>query len=147
MAGDSEKWAPVNRETADHSMPYTAAVALLYGSVGPQHFDAQFLQDAKLLALVGKVKVNVSEEANRRAPEAMLCDLEVVTNSGLRYQAQVAYHKGHYKDPLSDSEVEAKFRSLTDGVIRRDRVEALLDRLWRLEEVKNIAEVIGRARL
>ena len=147
MAGDSEKWAPVNRETADHSMPYTAAVALLYGSVGPHHFDAQFLDDAKLLALVGKVKVNVSEEANRRAPEAMLCDLEVVANSGRRYQAQVAYHKGHYKDPLSDSEVEAKFRSLTDGVIRHDRVEALLDRLWRLEEVKNIAEVIGRARL
>src|SRR5450756_565700 len=29
MAGDQEKWAPATRETADHSMPFTVAVALL----------------------------------------------------------------------------------------------------------------------
>ncbi len=147
MAGDPQKWAPANRETADHSMPYTAAVALLYGEVDRRHFDPPFLNDPELMALVGKVKVGVSEEANRRAPDAMLCDLEVVTNAGQRYRSQVAYHKGHYKNPLSDTEVEAKFRSLAEGVIRQDRVEALLRRLWRLEEVKNVAEIIGRARI
>ena len=147
MAGDPQKWAPANRETADHSMPYTAAVALLYGEVDRRHFGPQFLSDPELLALVGKMNVGVSEEANRRAPDAMLCDLEVVTGAGERYRSQVAYHKGHHKNPLSDSEVEAKFRSLAEGVIRQDRVEALLGRLWRLEEVKNVAEIIGRARL
>ena len=37
MAGDSEKWRPTNRETADHSMPYTVAVALMYGVVDQSH--------------------------------------------------------------------------------------------------------------
>ena len=45
MAGDAEKWQPANRETADHSMPYTAAVALLYGGVEGRHFDDEFLFD------------------------------------------------------------------------------------------------------
>ena len=147
MAGDPEKWRPANRETADHSMPYTAAVALRYGSVDQHHFDDQFLSDPELLDLVSKVKVSVSEEANRRAPEAMLCKVEVLTKSGQQYSSEVAYHKGHFKNPLSDAEVEAKFRSLAEGVLRSSRTDALLERLWRLEEVENIGEVIGRTRI
>ena len=58
----------------------------------------------------------------------------------------MAYHKGHYKNPLSDEEVEAKFRSLAEGVLPENRTNTLLQRLWRLEEVEHIAEVIGRAR-
>ena len=96
--------------------------------------------------LVGKVSVTVSEEANRRVPEAMLCNLELVGKTGERYSAEVAYHKGHYKNPLSDEEVEAKFRSLAEGVLPENRTNALLQRLWRLEEVEHIGEVIGRCR-
>ena len=146
MAGDPEKWRPANRETADHSMPYTAAVALMYGEVGQQHFGDEYLRNHDLLDLVGKVKVSVSEEANRRVPEAMLCNVEVVTKSGQRYSSEVAYHKGHYKNPLTDAEVEEKFRSLADGVIPQARTDALLGRLWQLEEVEHIGEVVGRAR-
>ena len=38
MAGDEEKWRPTTRETADHSMPYTVAVALMHGTVEARHF-------------------------------------------------------------------------------------------------------------
>ena len=43
MAGDPEKWRPANRETADHSMPYTTAVALMYGTVEQRHFGDEYL--------------------------------------------------------------------------------------------------------
>ena len=141
MAGDAEKWRPANRETADHSMPYTAAVALLYGGVESRHFDDEFLFDERLLGLVGKVNVSVSEEANRRVPEAMLCDLEVVTTSGAKHSARVAYHKGHYKNPLTDAEVEDKFRSLASEHLPGDRVDALLAHLWRIDETPDLAEL------
>ena len=36
MAGDGEKWDPKSRETADHSMPYTVAVALTHGPGPPE---------------------------------------------------------------------------------------------------------------
>ena len=147
MAGDPEKWRPANRETADHSMPYTVGVALLYGEVKQDHFDDVYLTNEDLLNLTGKVKVNVSEEANRRAPEAMLCRLEVVTGAGQRYSAEVAYHKGHYKDPLDDSEVEAKFRSLCDGRLTPARTSALLERLWNLDKVEEMEEVLRVAKI
>ena len=141
MAGDPEKWRPANRETADHSMPYTAAVALLHGGVESRHFDDEFLFDERLLRLVGKVNVSVSEEANRRVPEAMLCDLEVVTTSGQRYASQVAYHKGHYRNPLTDAEVEDKFRSLASEHLSGERIDALLDHLWRIDRAPGLSEL------
>ena len=146
MAGDPEKWRPVNRETADHSMPYTAAVALLYGGVESRHFDDEFLFNGPLLELVSRVKVSVSEEANRRVPEAMLCDLEVVTTSGDRYSAQVAYHKGHHRNPLTDVEVEDKFRLLAAEHLTDDRIDALLDHLWHMDEAPNLGELFRLTR-
>ena len=146
MAGDPEKWRPANRETADHSMPYTAAVALKYGQVDQTHFDDEYLRDPALLDLVGRINVEVSGEANQRAPEAMLCDLEVVTHSGQRYESRVAYHKGHYQNPLSDSELEDKFRSLAQGVLPDNRTNGLLAHLWELDKVTDITGLLGWTR-
>jgi 2-methylcitrate dehydratase len=142
MAGDEEKWRPTNRETADHSMPYTTAVALTYGTVHAGHFDDTYLHNRELLALTGKVKVRVSEEANRRAPEAMLCKVEVVTHAGRRYTSEVPYHKGHYKNPLTDAELEEKFHALAGTVLSPSQANALLERLWHLEDVRDIGEVV-----
>ena len=80
-------------------------------------------------------------------PEAMLCTLEAVTRSGERYSAEVAYHKGHYKNPMSDAEVEAKFRSLAEDVLSPTQTSALLDRLWHLEEVENMGDLIRMTRI
>src|SRR6266446_2777971 len=142
MAGDAEKWHPTNRETADHSMPYTTAVALMYGTVEARHFEAEYWRNPRLLELVQKVKVHVSEEANRRAPEAMLSRVEVVTTSGARHVAEVAYHRGHFKNPMSDQEVEDKFRGLASGLLTPEQTSRLLERLWHLEQVPDIGEVI-----
>ena len=147
MAGDSEKWQPQSRETADHSMPYTTAVALTYGSVHQDHFDERYYRDPHLLDLTNRVQVEASAEANRRAPEAMLCELEIATKDGQSYTATVPYHKGHYKNPMTDAEVEAKFRSLAEPVIPTAQTDALLQKLWQLEEVADIKEVIGLTRV
>jgi 2-methylcitrate dehydratase len=142
MAGDAEKWHPTNRETADHSMPYTTAVALMYGTVASKHFDAEYWQNPRLLDLVQKVKVSVSEEANRRAPEAMLSRVEIVTTSGAHHVAEVPYHRGHYKNPMSDQDIEDKFRTLASDLMSPAQISHLLERLWHLEDVADIGEVL-----
>jgi 2-methylcitrate dehydratase len=147
MAGDAEKWHPTNRETADHSMPYTTAVALMYGTVEPCHFDAEYWQNPRLLALVQKVKVHVSEEANRRAPEAMLSRVEVVLTSGTRHVAEVAYHRGHFKNPMSDQEVEDKFRALAYGLLTPEQTAEVLACLWHLEQVQDIGDIVRLVRI
>ncbi len=147
MAGDAEKWRPANRETADHSIPYTVAVGLMYGDVTADHFDDTYLHNPALLELVQKVHVHVSEAANRRAPEALLSLVEVTTTSGERHRAEVPYHRGHWKNPMTDAEVEAKFRALAAGVLALEQTDHLLDRLWHLEQVEDIGDVIRLVRI
>ena len=142
MAGDPEKWAPATRETADHSMPYTVAVALTHGGVDEHHFGDAYIRDPGLLALARKVKVQISEEANRRMPEAMLCRVSVTTAAGETHTAEVEYHRGHWKNPMSESEIEEKFRGLAAGVLAPAQTDRLLERLWKLEELPDAGEIV-----
>jgi 2-methylcitrate dehydratase len=142
MAGDPQKWEPETRETADHSMPYTVAVALTHGDVGAEHFEQACIRDPGIRALTRRVKVTEWDEANRRMPEAMLCRLTLVTTTGARHEARVEYHRGHWKNPMSDAEVEAKFRKLALHVLPPAQVDRLLSRLWSLERVRDAGEIL-----
>jgi 2-methylcitrate dehydratase len=142
MAGDPQKWEPQTRETADHSMPYTVAVALTYGDVADEHFDARHLQDPQLRALTRKVEVREWDEANRRMPEAMLCRVRITTRAGARHEASVEYHRGHWRNPMSDAEVEAKYRRMALARLPADRVDALAERIWRLEAAADAGDIL-----
>jgi 2-methylcitrate dehydratase len=141
MAGDPDKWHPETRETADHSMPYTVAVAIVHGTVEEQHFDERFLHDNVLRELTQKVKARATEEADRLMPEAMLCRMRLVTVSGAVHEATVRYHRGHYKNPMTDGEVEAKFRHLAAGVLPGPRIDRLLETLWHVEALDDAGEI------
>ena len=142
MAGDPDKWEPTTRESADHSMPYTVAVALIHGGVEEKHFGERYLNDPKIRALTRKVKAVATEEADGRMPDAMLCRMTLVTTKGERHEAVVEYHKGHWKNPMTDAEVEAKFRKLAREVLDEGQTTRLLERLWRLEDLPDAGEIV-----
>jgi 2-methylcitrate dehydratase len=142
MADDPEKWEPMTRETADHSMPYTVAVALVHGPVDERHFEQRYLHDPAIRALTRRVKAAVSDEANRMMPHAMHCVLTLDTKSGASHTAVVDYHRGHWRNPMSQPEVEAKFHRLAAGVLPADRIDRLLGMLWRLETVGDAGELL-----
>jgi 2-methylcitrate dehydratase len=141
MAGDLDKWEPETRETADHSMPYTVAVALLHGDVREEHFGDRYLRDPAIRALAKRIKVKATEEADRRLPEAMLCRMSIVA-AGKTFEAVVEYHRGHWKNPMSEAEVEAKFRKLAPAVLNDAQANRLLEALWRLEELPDGGEIV-----
>jgi 2-methylcitrate dehydratase len=143
MAGDPEKWTPPTRETADHSMPYTVAIALIHGKVESQHFDERYLRDPAVLALTQRVKVAISAEADGHMPEAMRCHFTLVTKSGATHVTMVDYHKGHHKNPMSEQDLESKFRPLAAGVLESAQTDRLLAALWRLDEQPNIHELMA----
>lgn len=142
MAGDPDKWEPETRETADHSMPYTVAVALIHGTVEARHFDDACLHDPAIRALTRRIKAHASEEADRRMPHAMLCRLTLITHAGTEHAAVVEHHKGHHRNPMSESEVENKFRKLAQNVLSPSQSERLLAQLWRLEDMADAGEIV-----
>src|SRR5215210_6728987 len=142
MAGDPDKWEPKTRESADHSMPYTVAVALAHGEVEEKHFGERYLNDPTIRALTRRVKAVATDEADARMPEAMLCRMTLVTTGGERHEAVVEYHKGHWKNPMTDAEIEAKFTKLAREVLDERATARLLETLWRLDELPDAGEVV-----
>ena len=142
MAGDAQKWEPGTRETADHSMPYTVAVALTYGDVADEHFEPRHLRDANLRALTRRVQVREWEQANARMPEAMLCRVTLTTRSGERHECSVEYHRGHWRNPMSDAEVEAKYRRMALVQLPAARADELAERIWTLEGAGDVGDIL-----
>jgi 2-methylcitrate dehydratase len=147
MADSPDKWRPPTHETADHSMPYAAAVALIYGTVEEQHYEDPYLHDPRLLDLVGRVRCLPSDEADRVELEINLCDLEVVLKSGRRENVRVEYHRGHWKNPMTDAEVEEKFRSLARRQLPAAQTDELLRQLWALESLPQAGTLIATTRV
>src|SRR5207244_1890342 len=107
MADGPDKWRPQTHETADHSIPYSAGLALMYGKIDPDYYEDPYLHDARLLDLVSRIRCLPSDEADQ--PElANLCELEVVLRSGVRKTVRVEYHRGHFKNPATGLKIHAE---------------------------------------
>jgi 2-methylcitrate dehydratase len=143
MADGSDKWKPQTHETADHSIPYSAALALMYGKIDPEYYEDPYLHDARLLDLVSRMKVVPSEEADRTEKEFNLCELEVVLKSGARKIQRVEYHRGHFKNPMTDAEMEEKFRLLVGKHLPAERVDRLLRILGNIENEPTLGNLIS----
>ncbi len=139
---DPEKWHPRTRETADHSFPFCVAVALLDGTVTLRSFDEKRLTDPALQALMDKIRVVEREEFAGWYPQAMPTRITVRTASGKEYVKQVDFPLGHPRNPMSDREVEEKFRSLADGKLSRTRAGRLVEAVWRLETLGDIGALM-----
>jgi len=142
MADSPEKWRPQSHETADHSMPYATAVVLMHGEIDEHYYEDPFLHDEKLLGLVARVRTIRSEEADMHEREYNLCDLELVLKSGQRKAVRVEYHRGHPKNPMSDAEMEEKFRALARKHLPAERINALLRQMWALEDLPKAGTLV-----
>jgi 2-methylcitrate dehydratase len=147
MAEGSDKWRPQTHETADHSIPYAAGLMLMYGKIEPEYYEDPYLHDARLLALVSRVKCLPSDEADRTEHEFNLCELELVLKSGARHSVRVEYHRGHFKNPMTDAELEEKFRLMAQKHLSPDRLDNLLRLLWGIENEPQASTLIAATRV
>ena len=109
------KWDPQTRETADHSLPYMLAAALTDGDLGPASFTQARITDPALRPLMAKITVTENPEFTAGYPHMLMSEVEVVTTGGQRLVERTPYPKGHNRNPMSDADVDTKFRSLSRG--------------------------------
>ncbi len=139
IGSEPEKWRPTARETADHSLPYITAVALVDGEVTDRQFAPTRFTEPKLLEFVQRVKVERQAELSRLYPDAVANIVTVKLRDGRTLTERVDQPRGSAKNPMSDVEVEEKFITLAEPVIGRDQTDALLHRVWHLDELNDVS--------
>jgi 2-methylcitrate dehydratase len=135
---DREKWRPRTRETADHSLPYIVARALLDNDVWLTSFSEERLSDPAVLELLGKIRVEVSPQYDEQYPNAVGTLIELTLRGGGRESEEVLFPKGHFMNPLTDEELWTKFRRLTARSLSDEDAQVLWDNVMGLERLKTL---------
>ena len=143
LGKDPEKWNPLTKETADHSLPYIVGMALLEGKIDNSTYSEKKFRDPKILDFLKKITVVEDKTLSSMYPEAVANRVTVKLSSGKAVSKQVDYHKGHPKNPMSDQDVEHKFLRLTSRILDKNRARRILDSAWNLEKVKDVSKVVS----
>jgi 2-methylcitrate dehydratase len=138
----AEAWAPKTRETADHSLPYCTAAALLDGDVTLRTFDEERFTAPDVLNLLTKVKVHLDGALTLRYPRGIPNRIVVTLTDGRQFTTEVEFPRGHAGNPMTDAEVETKFRSLVEPRYGKDRADAVLEKCWGFDAVTDAPEVV-----
>jgi 2-methylcitrate dehydratase len=142
ILADATKYDPHSKETADHSLPYCIAAALVDRQVTPAQFTMEKIHDARIRAQLPKVKVVADPEIEKVFPALQRVAVTISTVDGREFSKQLDYPKGDPRNPLTDREVEEKFTALADGVLSRPRQKRVREAIWNLEKLASITELM-----
>jgi 2-methylcitrate dehydratase len=137
-----EQWRPQTRETADHSLPYCTVIALIDGEVTDRQFEHDRFTDPAALELVAKTKVLLDDSLTARYPRGIPNRIVVTLDDGQQVTREVEFPRGHAGNPMTDAEVEAKFRSLAEPRYGRERVEKILKAGWELDTLQSTGALV-----
>jgi len=142
IGSEPEKWKPNTRETADHSLPYITAIALIDGEVTNKQFEPERFTDPQVWNFLETVKVKRNAELSAMYPDAVANIVHVDLEDGRELTKRVDYPLGHAKNPLKDSEVEGKFFALVSPALGEKRARGIVDLVWKLDEARNVDELM-----
>ncbi|MEP0842686.1 MAG: MmgE/PrpD family protein, partial [Phycisphaerae bacterium] len=138
---DPEKWEPTSRETADQSMPYCVAAALLDGHISMESFNDLRRADPQLRSLIHQVVVRRDPAMNAIFPQAAGCRVQVALRDGGVLAQEVRYPRGHAGNAMSDEDVRDKFVRMTSPRLAVPERARLYEAIWNLQQVENLTEL------
>lgn len=142
IGSGAEKWRPLTRETADHSMPYIVAAALRGRGFTDAAFAPEKFTDPNILRIADKITIREDTAFNHRG-SAFPCRMTMTLADGTTKTASLDYPHGHHRDAMNDAEVEAKFRDLAGRKLGGRAVDAMLAALWSCDQAANADDLLA----
>jgi len=125
----AQKYSPESVVDAQFSMPFGAAVAVLYGAAGLDQFTLEQVHLPSVAKVMGKVTLVKDPSIEQTFPKEWPARVRVQLCNGQTREKFVRYPKGDPENPLSWSEMADKFRALAGHVLPADRCERIVNEL------------------
>jgi 2-methylcitrate dehydratase PrpD len=129
---------------AKFNLPFCVATALRFGHANVADFSAERIRDPGLIRMISKIQIQSDAELSAMYPRKWPARVEIAMCSGKRLLGAIEYPKGDPENPLSESEVLGKFKSLTRGLITDDWADALCQRVMALESAPDVSTLLTR---
>ncbi len=143
-AADADKFRPLNRETADHSLPSCVAMALAEGCLGEAQFHGQRFLDADVMRLTLLVEAIADSDFEARFPAGRPGAVEIDFDDGSSLIATEEIPLGDRDRPMTDAAVKAKFLSLAVPALGQQRADAVIAFIDQLEHQASLDPLLAQ---
>jgi 2-methylcitrate dehydratase PrpD len=118
------------------SVFHSCAVALLHGAAGEKEYSDAMVRDPKVIALRDRVEAKIDPKF--RDDEVYV---RVLLKDGRVVEKYVEHAIGSKEVPMTDKQIEEKFRGLADDILGADQAGRLLALAWSIEGLQDAAEI------
>ncbi len=131
---DPAKYRPASRETADHSLPYCLAAAMVDKKITTESFSDEKLNDPKIYEVIDKIIGEPSLEFEKMFPAKQPSKVVITTNDGSQFSEYLEYPKGDPREPMTMEDLENKFNSLASDMFNSQELLKLKEVIFNCDE-------------
>ena len=143
-APEEDKRNPTSVVDMQFSMPFGAAIALLYGRASLSEYSTDVVQRPEVQELMGRVQCVTDPSLDALYPRQWPAWAEIATTDGRILRSQIEYPKGDPENALSWQEMKDKFTNLSAPVVSPEHQEQIISAI---EGLDDMADVRGLAEL
>ena len=134
------KRTPATGLEGKFSIYYAAAIGVVAGVAGEHQFSDAAVMDPVTVALRDKVEARMDSSLSQDQAR-----VRITLTDGRVLEQFVEHAVGSVENPMSDGQLEDKFKILVDGIIPAGRVQRLIDLCWNVEALRDAGEIARAA--
>ncbi len=124
------------------SYQHSMAVGLVDGSAFPAQYSDARVADPVIAGLRDKIQATIDESMAEDASE-----VTITLRNGQEHTQRIEHATGAPENPMTDAQLNDKFKALVGDVFPSAEVERMLSALWDLDQAPDVAGVIALTRL
>jgi 2-methylcitrate dehydratase PrpD len=133
--------APKNAVEGTFSVYHWVAIALNFRAIKIKYFSDALTVDSTVVGI--REKVNAIADSNYRKDEAHIA---ITLTDGTVLEQHADYALGSVERPLSDGDLTAKLKDLSQDILTSDQATSLSHCCWNIEQESDAARILQFAR-
>jgi len=118
------------------SVYHSSAVAIVHGAAGEEQYSDEVVRDPRVITLRDKVAATVESGIHEDQVR-----IAIRLKGGKVLEKYVEHAVGSLGKPMSDADLETKFRGLAQGILSRGETDNLIRLCWDAGKLKDVGEV------
>ncbi len=136
-----QKINPGSVVDAQFSMPFGAAVAILFGKATLDQYTMEHVQSARVRELMDKIFCVEDTALDQEFPQKWPASVIITTKKGQSFSIKIDHPKGDPENPLSWEELIDKFKYLVSPVFSDHEAQKITDSVRSLDKDTKISAI------
>ena len=138
---EEDKIDPQSVVDMQFSMPFGAAVALLYGQASLEEYAPGVAQRPEVRDMMARVRSIADPALDAMFPRQWPAWAEVLTRDGRTLRSEITFPKGDPENALTWDEMKQKFTTLSASVITQQQQQNVTEAVVDLENMSDVREL------